>query len=106
MAKSLGIFVTNPDNMRHVMGVTEAALAKGSKVKVFFSWESTRLAKTDPEFQRLCAMDNTDVSICVDSYKNMGYDTEDIPEGLTQKEMATQAQHGAILEDYDCYMTL
>ena len=106
MAKSLGIFVTNPDNMRHVMGVTEAALAKGSKVKVFFSWEATRLAKTDSEFQRLCAMDNTDVSICVDSYKNMGYDPEDIPEGLTQKEMATQAQHGAILEDYECYMTL
>ena len=105
MAKSLGIFVTNPDNMRHVVGVTEAALAKGSKVKVFFTWEGTRLAKTE-EFKKLCAMDNTDVSICADSYKKMGYDVEDIPEGLTQTEMATQAQHGAIIEDYDCYMTL
>ena len=105
MAKSLGIFVTNPDNMRHVVGVTEAALAKGSKVKVFFTWEGTRLAKTE-EFKKLCAMDNTDVSICADSYKKMGYDVEDIPEGLTQKEMATQGQHGAIIEDYDLYMTL
>ena len=105
MAKSLGIFVTNPDNMKHVVGVTEAALAKGSKVKVFFTWQATKLAKTE-EFKNLCAMDNTDVSICADSYKKMGFDVEDIPEGLTQTEMATQAQHGAIVEDYDCYMTL
>ena len=31
MAKSLGIFVTNPDNFQHVMGITKAAKAKGSK---------------------------------------------------------------------------
>ena len=28
MAKSLGIFVTNPDNMKHVMGIAKAAKAK------------------------------------------------------------------------------
>lgn len=105
MAKSLGIFVTNANNMKHVVGVTKAAVAKGSNVKLFFSWEGTKLAK-DPEFAGLCALDNVDVSICADSYKKMGYDVEDIPEGLTQEKMATQAQHGAIIEEYDCYMTL
>lgn len=104
MAKSLGIFVTNPDNMRHVMGVTKAAKAKGSKVKVFFTWKGVHLAK-DPQFPELCELAD-DVSICADSYKKQGYDVEDVPKGLTPEKMATQAQHGAIIEDYDCYMTL
>ena len=102
MAKSLGIFVTSPRNMNHVMGVTKAAKAKGCKVKVFFSWKGAELTQT-PEFPELCNLAD-DVSICADSYKKVGL--EGIPAGLTDKEMATQAQHGAIIEDYDCYMTL
>ena len=104
MAKSLGIFVTNPDNFKHVMGITKAAKAKGSKVKVFFTWEGTRNAK-DPEFPALCELAD-ECSICADSYEKMGFSREDIPAGLTQKEMATQAQHGAIIEDFDCYLSL
>jgi peroxiredoxin family protein len=104
MAKSLGIFVTNPDNFRHVMGITKAAKAKGSAVKVFFTWDATHNAK-DPGFPELCKIAD-DVSICVDSYKKQGYDIDDIPEGLDAKKMATQAQHGMIIEDYDCYLSL
>jgi len=104
MAKSLGIFVTSPQHMKHVMGITKAAKAKGAKVKVFFSWKGVELSKT-AEFPALCKLAD-DVSICADSYKNVGFDVEDVPEGLTAKEMATQAQHGIMIEDYDCYMTL
>ena len=104
MAKSLGIFVTNQNNMKHIMGIAKAAKAKGSKVKVFFTWKGTHLSK-DPEFPALCSLAD-DVSICADSYKKMGYDVADVPEGLTEEKMATQAQHGAIIEEYDCYMTL
>ena len=103
MAKSLGIFVTTPDNLQHVIGVTKAAKAKGSKVKVFFTWTATHNAK-DPAFEGLCELAD-DVSICVDSYKKQGYDIEDVPAGLSPKEMATQAQHGIIIEDYDCYLS-
>ena len=105
MAKSLGIFVTNPNHMQHVMGITKAAVAKGSKVKVFFSWYGSKLSKT-PEFPELCAIENVDVSICADSYKKSGFDVEDVPKGLSPEKMATQAQHGAIIDDYDCYLTL
>jgi len=106
MAKSLGIFVTNadPQNWKHIQGVVKAAVAKGSKVKVFFTWHGTQLSRT-PEFPALCALENVDVSICADSYKKSGFDVEDIPQGLTKEKMATQAQHGAIIENYDCYMT-
>ena len=103
MSKSLGIFVTNPDSMQHVMGITKAAKDKGSKVKVFFTWKGTLLTK-DPRFPALCELAD-DVSICADSYKKMGYEVSDVPVGLTNEKMATQAQHGAIIEDYDYYLT-
>ncbi|MDZ7640511.1 MAG: peroxiredoxin [Desulfurivibrio sp.] len=104
MAKSLGIFVTNPDNMQHVLGVTKAAKAKGAQVKVFFTWKGTLLTK-DPAFTEVVEAAD-DVSICADSYKKMGFDVADVPAGLTPEKMATQAQHGAILENFDRYMTL
>ena len=104
MAKSLGILVTNPDNFHHVMGIVKAAKAKGSKVKVFFTWEATHNSKL-PEFPALCELAD-DVSICVDSYQKMGYAVDDIPEGLTAQKMATQAQHGIMIEDYECYISL
>ncbi|HEB70689.1 MAG TPA: peroxiredoxin [Desulfobulbus sp.] len=105
MAKSLGIFVTNPEQFKHVMGITKAAKAKGSKVKVFFTWDATHNAKKEPGFKDLCELAD-DVSICVDSYAKQGYDIKDIPAGLDEKKMATQAQHGIIIEDYDCYLSL
>jgi len=103
MAKSLGIFVTNPDNMRHLVGVTKAAVAKGSKVKLFFTWTATKLTK-DPQFAELCKI--ADVSICLDSYRKMGFDQNDVPAGMIKEKIATQTQHGIIIEDYDCYLTL
>ena len=104
MAKSVGIFVTSSKNMAHLMGVTKAATAKGSKVKIFFTWKGTKLCK-DPEFPTLCKM--AEVYICADSYKKMGYDPiNDIPEGLDEKRMSTQSSHGDIIENYDSYMTL
>jgi peroxiredoxin family protein len=105
MSKSLGIFVTNPDQFRHVMGITKAAKAKGAKVKVFFTWDATHNTKKEADFPELCKIAD-DVSICADSYKNMGYDVNDIPEGLEANKMGTQAQHGIIIEDYDCYLSL
>lgn len=104
MAKSLGIFVTTTECLNHIIGITKAAKAKGSNVKIFLTWKATRLSK-DPAFPGLCDIAD-DVSICVDSYKKQGFDVEDIPEGLTPKKMATQAQHGIIIEDFDCYLSL
>ena len=104
MAKSVGIFVTSTKNMKHVMGITKAAVGKGSKVKLFFTWKGTKLCK-DSEFPSLCQI--AEVYICADSYKKMGFDpVNDIPEGLTEKQMSTQSSHGDIIANYDCYLTL
>jgi len=104
MAKSIGIFVTNPDNLAHAIGITKAAKAKGSQVKVFFTWTATHNSK-EAAFPELCEIAD-DVSICVDSYAKQGYDINDVPEGLEPKKMATQAQHGIMIEDFDCYISL
>lgn len=104
MAKSLGIFVSSPESLQHALGITKAAKAKGSNVKVFFTWIATNLSK-EPDFPKLCELAD-DVSICVDSYRKQGYSIDDVPEGLTAKKMATQAQHGIIIEDFDCYLSL
>ncbi|MFC1837693.1 peroxiredoxin [Thermodesulfobacteriota bacterium] len=102
---NFGIFVTNTKNMAHIMGVTKAAKAKGEYVKIFFTWKGTLLTK-DPQFTELCNIAD-EVAICADSYKKMGYDPlTDIPEGLTEKEMSTQAKHGYIIDDCENYMTL
>ena len=101
---NLGIFVTSPKNMAHVMGITKAAKAKGNDVKVFFTWKGTLLAK-DPQFPELCTI--AEVAICADSYKKMGYDPQaDIPEGLNEKQMSTQAKHGYLIDDCEKYLTL
>ena len=103
MAKSLGIFVTSKNHMRHVVGITKAATAKGSQVKVFFTWKGTHLA-SDPAFTGLCEI--ADVSICADSYAKLGYDKSVPPAGLTEKEMSTQSQHSTIINEFDTYITL
>jgi len=101
---TFGIFVTNDKNMAHIMGITKAAKAKGNNVQIFFTWKGTRLAK-NPQFPELCNI--AEVAICADSYKKMGYDPQaDIPEGLTEKEMSTQAKHGYIIDDCEKYISL
>jgi len=101
---NLGIFVTNTKNLAHVIGITKAATAKGNDVKIFFTWKGTLLAK-DPQFPELCKI--ADVAICADSYKKMGFDPqEDIPEGLDEKKMSTQAKHGYLIDDCEKYITL
>ena len=86
------------------MGIAKAAKAKGNDVKVFFTWKGTLLAR-DPQFPELCKI--ADVNICADSYKKMGFDPEnDIPEGLNEKQMSTQAKHGYLIDDCEKYMTL
>ncbi len=101
----LGIFVTTPQHMRHVIGVTHAAKRAGKKVKVFFSYKSVHLTK-HPDFVKLAnLLDPEDLAICAASYTCEGNDPQlDIPKGLTAPQMRTQAYHVEILEECDKYL--
>lgn len=103
----LAIFVTSPQNMRHVVGIAEAADKAGKKPMIFFTYKSIHLTK-DPRFEalaNLCGEEN--IAICADSYTCEGYDSvADIPAGLNDKQMRTQAFHGAQLDECGKYITL
>lgn len=103
----LGIFVTSPQNMRHVLGIAKAAVRAGKTMMVFFTYKSIHLTKT-PDFVTLASMcDVENLAICADSYTCEGYDTaNDIPPGLTQSQMRTQSYHGAVLDECGKYIVL
>jgi hypothetical protein len=102
-----GIFVTSPQHMRHILGLTKAAVRAGKKVMIFFTFKSIHLTK-NPDFYtltQLCAIE--DVAICADSYICEGFDNvNDVPRGLTDKQMRTQAFHGAILDECAKYIVM
>ena len=93
--------------MRHILGLTKAAVRAGKKVMIFFTFKSIHLTK-DPRFAeltQLCAVE--DIAICADSYICEGFDNvNDIPRGLVDKQMRTQAFHGAILDECAKYIVL
>lgn len=106
-ANKLGIFVTSPQHMTHLLGIAKAAVRAGKKVMVFFTFKSVHLTKS-PDFVTLANLcDVEDVAICADSYTCEGYDSEkDIPQGLTARQMRTQAYHGAVLDECGKYLVL
>lgn len=103
----IAIFVTSPQNMRHVVGIANAAEKAGKQPMVFFTFKSIHLTK-DPRFKALaenCGEEN--IAICADSYTCEGYDSvADIPAGLSAKQMRTQAFHGALLDECSKYIVL
>ena len=102
----LGIFVTSPQHMRHVLGIAHAAVRVGMEVKVFFTFRAVHLSKT-PQFTELAGLLKVEnLIICAASYQCEGYDVEDVPQGLTARQMGTQANHGALLEECGKYVTL
>ncbi len=105
-ANKLGIFVTCPQNMRHILGLTQAALRADKEVMIFFTYKSVHLTKS-PEFWELAKLIKTEnLAICTDSYICEGYDPEDIPRGLIDKQMRTQAFNGALLEECEKYIVM
>ena len=62
----LGIFVTDPQYMGHLMKIVEAAQRAGKKVKIFFTFKAIHLTK-QPDFPRLVQMiPEEDLAICAD----------------------------------------
>ncbi len=102
----LGIFVSSPQYLKHVMGITQAALRAGKRVMVFLTFKGIHLTK-DSNFLKLANMlPPEDLVICAKSYNCEGYDSMlDVPKGLTMSQMRTQGFHVEILEECDRYLT-
>jgi peroxiredoxin family protein len=103
----LGIFVTSPQHMRHLLGVAQAAVRAGKKVMVFLTFKAVHLTKCADfvTLANLCELE--ELAICADSYTCEGYCVEaDVPRGLVPRQMRTQSYHGAVLDECGKYLVL
>ncbi len=102
----LGIFVTSPFHFNELMKIVEAAYRKGKKVKIFFTYKSTHMINY-PTFENLRKMvPEEDLAICLAAYICEGFEPEYHISGLTEKQLRTQAFHGAIIEEAGKYLVL
>lgn len=73
----LGVIITTDRHLDHVIGITEAANAKGHEVSIFAMDSGTRLLEK-PEFTQLCAVGNVVMSVCQHSASEHGVNTEGV----------------------------
>ena len=99
MAKSLGIFVSSDKHLDKIIAICQAAKTKDIEVTIFFSHLGTMLPQ-DPRFGELEGL--AKMSLC-----NVGFESHGLKPpvvGITEKDYATQARHGEMIEDCDRYV--
>ena len=99
MGKSLGIFVSSNDHLEKIIQLCRAAKEKGIEVTIFLSHTGTLLTQ-DPRFGELEGLGK--LSLC-----NVGFESHGLKppvQGIGEKDYATQARHGAMIEDCDRYI--
>ena len=101
MAKSLGVFVNSNEHLEKVIKLCQAAKKKGDvEVTIFFSHLGTLLTQ-DPRFGELEGM--AKMALC-----NVGFESHNLKPpvvGIGEKDYATQARNGDLIEECDRYVT-
>jgi hypothetical protein len=105
-SNKLGIFVTNAHRAtwNYLKGIVKAAQKAGKGVRVFFTFKSVYLVQQPDFVDFVKTIPEEDFAICHDSYTCEGFDG--IPEGLTERQMRTQAYHGEIVDVCGKYISL
>lgn len=99
MAKLLGVFVSSDKHLDKIIELCKAAKKKDVDVTIFFSHVGTLLTQA-PRFGKLEGLAN--MAIC-----NVGFESHGLKPpvvGIGEKEYATQARHGALIEECDRYV--
>jgi hypothetical protein len=101
MAKSLGVFVSSNEHLDKIIKLCQAAKKKGDvEVTIFFSHLGTLLTQ-DPRFGELEGL--AKMSLC-----NVGFESHNLKPpvvGIGEKDYATQARNGELIEECDRYVT-
>ncbi|HET6515864.1 MAG TPA: hypothetical protein VFG09_11940 [Thermodesulfovibrionales bacterium] len=77
----LGILVNTGRNLKHIIGLTEAAVRKGHEVMIFAMDDGVRLFR-EPDFKTLCGLDNVSMSFCDLSTGVLDVPKEGIPDEI------------------------
>ena len=99
MSKSLGIFVSSDQHLDKIIKLCQAAKKKGVEVTIFFSHLGTLITQ-DPRFGELEGL--AKMSLC-----NVGFESHNLKPpvpGIGEKDYATQARNGELIEDCDRYL--
>jgi hypothetical protein len=101
MDKSLGVFVSSNKHLDKIIKLCRAAKKKGDvEVTIFFSHLGTLLTQ-DPRFGELEGL--AKMSLC-----NVGFESHNLKPpvvGIGEKDYATQARNGELVEECDRYVT-
>ena len=81
MTMKLGIMVTTDRHLRHILGITQAALAKGHAVVMFATGEGVKLL-ANYQFSSLSALPGVTMSFCELSALRHGGRPADLPEAI------------------------
>lgn len=100
MARNIGLFVTSDKHLDKVIDLCQAAQKKQDvEVTIFFSHLGTLLTQ-DPRFGELEGLAN--MSLC-----NVGFESHGLKPpvpGIAEKDYATQARNGELIDDCDRYL--
>ena len=98
----LGILVTTDKHLDDVLGLTDAALAKGHEVIIFNMDEGTKLLG-DSSFQSLCNKTGVSMSFCDHSAKGRNIATEGLPAEIV---CGSQFNNANMMHDADRVINL
>jgi hypothetical protein len=100
MARNLGLLVSSDKHLDKIIDLCRAARKKGDvEVTIFFTHRGTLLTQ-DPRFGELEGL--AAMSLC-----NVGFESHGLKPpvpGIAEKDYATQARNGELLEDCDRYL--
>jgi hypothetical protein len=100
MSRKLGVFVSSDQHLDKIIKLCEAAQKKGDvEVTIFFSHLGTLLTQ-DPRFGKLEGKGK--LALC-----NVGFESHGLKPpvvGVGEKDYATQARNGEMIEDCDRYV--
>ena len=102
MSKTLGIYVTADHYMDELIELVKAAHAKGIEVVIFFTHIGSKLT-VDPRMEQL--MDIAKLSVCNVGFEANNLDRETGQKYINEKDFATQARHGEMVDECDRYIS-
>jgi len=99
MARRLGIFVSSDKHLDKIIALCRSARKKDVEVTIFFTHTGALLTQ-DPRFEALDGLAR--MSLCNVSFESHGLKPP-VP-GIGEKDYATQARHGDLIEACDRYL--
>ncbi len=81
MSMKLGILVNTDRHLKHILGLTGAAAAKGHSVELFVMDGGIRLL-TDDRIRALAEREGVSMSYCAHSASTQGANADDIPDAI------------------------